>query len=351
MAKEANKTLIGMFVVGAVALLVVALVVFGGGKFFKETNRYVAFFEGSVKGLSVGAPVMFRGVRIGKVEDFQVYYDGQEDKFKIPVLITLFPGKIHGIGFDDREFSDEQNQQLWDQMLKDGFRAELQLQSLVTGQLAIQMDFYPGRPLKLYGIEEFNLPPDIKEIPTIQSGLQELTKTIEQIPLDKIIEDVREAIKGINKLVNSPDIAQSLKYFKQTTKEARDLLRHIDEKVDPLFTQVDQTLKDSRGLIRNVDRTSDDARKLINNVNSRIEPVQTDWVATTKDLREALNAAEGALESIDGMVDDNSEFRYQVDAFLSEITLMARSLRAFADYLERNPDALLRGKIRRAGQR
>ena len=96
---------------------------------------------------------------------------------------------------------------------------------------------------------------------------------------------------------------------------------------------------------------SDDARKLINNVNSRIEPVQADWTATTKDLRKALDAAEGALESIDGMVDENSEFRYQVDAFLSEIMLMARSLRAFADYLERNPDALLRGKIKRTGQK
>ena len=351
MAKEANKTVIGLFVVGAVVLLVVALVIFGGGRFFKETNRYVAFFEGSVKGLSVGAPVMFRGVPIGKVDDFQVYYDGKEDKFKIPVQLTLFPEKIHGIGFDGREFSEVESQRLWDQMLKDGFRAELQMQSLVTGQLGIQLDFHPGRPLKLYGIEEFDLPADIKEIPTIQSGLQQLTKTIEQIPLDKIVKDARDAIRAIRKLVNSPEIAQSLLYFKQTTKEARDLFRNINEKVDPLFAGVDQTLKDSRGLIKNVGRTSDDARKLVNNVNSRIEPVQADWTATTKELRDALNAAEGALESIDGMVDENSEFRYQVDAFLSEITLMARSLRAFADYLERNPDALLRGKLRRAGQK
>ena len=362
MAKEANKTLIGLFVVGAVVLFVVALVVFGGGRFFKETHRYVAFFEGSVKGLSIGAPVMFRGVRIGKVDDFQVYYDGREDIFKIPVLITLFPEKIHGIGFEDREFSEVESQQLWDQMLKDGFRAELQMQSLVTGQLGIQLDFYPGKPLKLHGIEEFDLPSDIKEIPTIQSGLQQLTKTIEQIPLDKIFKDVRDAIRAINKLVTSPEIAQSMTYFKQTMKEARNLLRHIDQKVDPLAAQVDQTLKDSQELIGNVDRqidplaasltrTSDDARKLVNNVNSQIEPVQADWAATTRELREALQAAEEAIESVDGIVDENSEFRFQVETFLSEITLMARSLRAFADYLERNPDALLRGKIRRTGQK
>jgi paraquat-inducible protein B len=361
MAKEANKTVIGLFVVGAIVLLVVALVVFGGGKFFKKTNRYVAFFEGSVKGLSVGAPVMFRGVRIGKVDDFQVYYDAKEDVFKIPVQLTLFTEKIHGVGME-KEFSEAESLEMWQQMLKDGFRAELQMQSLVTGQVGIQLDFHPGKPLKLYGLEEFNLPPDFKEIPTIQSGFQQLAKTIEQIPLDKIVKDVRQAVKGINKLVNSPEIAQSLLYFKQTTKEARDLLRHIDEKVDPLFAQVDRTLKDSQGLIRKVDRqidplaasltrTSDDARKLVNNVNSRIEPIQADWSATTKDLRAALKAAEEALESADDMIDENSEFRFQVDTFLNEITLMARSLRAFADYLERNPDALLRGKIRRAGQK
>ena len=363
MAKQANKTAVGLFVVGAIALLVAALIIFGGGKFFRETHRYVAFFEGSVKGLSVGAPVMFRGVRIGKVDDFQVYFDLKDEKFKIPVLITLYPDKVHGIGIDiEKDWTDEQNETLWQDMLNEGFRAELQMQSLVTGQLAIQLDFYPNAPLKLYGIEEFDLPSDAREIPTVQSGLQQLTKTIEQIPLDQIVEDVRNTIKGINELINSPETAKTLHYFKQTMQEARDLLRHIDEKVDPLFAQVDQTLKDTQGLIRNVNgqvdplatsitSTSDDARRLINNVNGRIEPMQTDWAETTKELRDALQAAEGALQSIDQMVDENSEFRYQAEAFLSEITLMARSLRAFANYLERNPDALLRGKLRRAGQR
>jgi paraquat-inducible protein B len=360
MAKQANKTAVGLFVVGAVALLVAALIIFGGGKFFRETNRYVAFFEGSVKGLNVGAPVMFRGVRIGKVDDFKVYYDAPETQFKIPVLITLYPDKVHGIGID-REVNREQSKEFWRKMLESGFRAELQMQSLVTGQLGIQLDFYPNSPLKLYGIEEFDLPPDVREIPTIQSGLQQLTKTIEQIPLDKIVEDVSAAIKGINKLINSPETAKTLHYLKQTVKEARDLLRRIDEKVDPLFAQVDQTLKDSQALIGNVNRqvdplatsltqAADDARNLVNNVNSRVEPIHDDWTETARELRATLNAAESALESIDGMMDENSEFRFQFEQFLNEITLMARSLRAFADYLERNPDALLRGKVRRAGQ-
>ena len=359
MAKQANKTMIGLFVVGAIVLLVAAIVLLGSGRYFKETHRYVAFFEGSVKGLAVGAPVMFRGVRIGKVEDFSVYYKSGDNAFQIPVLIILYPEKVIGIGIKKTEQEEEKT---WQEMLDAGFRAELQMQSIVTGQLSVELDFHPDTPLKLHGFEEFNLPPDIKEIPTIQSGLLKLAKKIEQIPLEQIVDDLRSSLKGINDLINSPETAKTLHYFKQTMKDARNLLRHIDEKVDPLFAQVDQTLQDAQVLLRDVNKqvdplaasltqTSDDARKLVNNVNKRIEPIQTDWTTTTKQLRAALKAAEGALESVDGMMDENSEFRFQIDVFLREITLMARSLRSFADYLERNPDALIRGKIRRAGQK
>ena len=359
MAKQASKTMIGLFVVGAIALLVAALVLLGSGRYFKETHRYVAFFDGSVKGLAVGAPVMFRGVRIGKVEDFTVYFKREELEFKIPVLMTLYAEKVIGLGI---EFTKAQEAKAWQDMLADGFRATLQIQSMVTGQLVVQLDFHPDAPLKLHGLEEFNLPKDTIEIPTIQSGLQQLTKKIEQIPLDQIVDDLRSSLKGINDLVSSPEIAKTLQYLEQTMKDARNLLRHIDEKVDPLAAQVDQTLKDAQVLLKNVDQrvdplaasltqTSDSARKLANNVNRRIGPVQADLTETTKEFRAALNAAEGALESVDDMVDENSEFRFQLDTFLSEITMMARSLRAFADYLERNPDALLRGKVRRAGQK
>jgi paraquat-inducible protein B len=337
-----------LFVLGAIILLVAALVFLGSGRYFKETNHYVAIFDGSVKGLSVGAPVMFRGVRIGKVEDFAVYYKRAKNKFTIPVLIVLYPEKVIGIGI---ELTEELEEKAWNSMLDSGLRAELQMQSFVTGQLSVQLDFHPDSPVNLHSLEAFNLPEGIREIPTVQSGLQLLTKKIEQIPLDQIMEDLRSSLKGINDLINSPETAKTFHYLKQTMRDARNLLRHIDEKVDPLFTQVDQTLKDAQVLMRDVTSTSGDARKLVNNVNSRVKPIQADWSATTKELREALKAADGALESIDDMVAEDSEFRYQVDAFLSEITLMARSLRAFADYLERNPDALLRGKVRRTGQR
>jgi paraquat-inducible protein B len=125
MAKQANKTVIGLFVVGAIVLLVAALVIFGGGKFFVRANQHVAFFEGSVKGLSIGAPVMFRGVRIGKVDNFKVYFKFKEEQFKIPVLITLYPDKVIGIGLEE-EFAkyEKDTESLWKQVLERGLRAQ-----------------------------------------------------------------------------------------------------------------------------------------------------------------------------------------------------------------------------------
>lgn len=359
MSKKANRTLIGVFVVAAIAMLTAAVIIFGSGKFFKERSEYVAYFEGSVKGLRVGAPVMFRGVRIGEVTDISLHFYRKDTTFKIPVRLILYPDKVVGIGL---ELTPQEEDAQWEEMLKEGLRAELQMQSLVTGQLLIQLDFYEDSPLKLYGLKELKLGPDVKEIPTTQSGLQILGKKIEQIPLDEIVGDLKASLHGISTFVSSPEFAKSLHYFKQAMRDTRDLIRHIDKKVDPLFDRVDQTLVDAQTLLQDVDHqvdplaasiksTSDDAGKLINNVNKGLGPIQKDLMKTTKNLRSAMTVAIQALNSVDGMVSENSELRFQIDIFLREISLAARSFRAFADYLEKNPDALIRGKVRREGQK
>jgi paraquat-inducible protein B len=359
MSKKANKTLIGVFVVAAIAMLVAAVFIFGSGQFFKVKHDYVAYFEGSVKGLRIGAPTMFRGVKIGEVTDIALHFYAKDATFKIPVMLTLYADKVVGMGL---ELTPQEEAQLWDKMLKEGLRAELQMQSLVTGQLLIQLDFYEDSPLKLYGLKDLKLGPEVKEIPTIQSSLQVLGKKLEQIPLDEIVNDLKASLHGISTFVSSPEFGKSLHYFKQTLREARDLIIHVDQKVDPLFAQVDQTLLDAQKLLRDVDHqvdplatslkgTSDDAGKFLRNVNKRIGPIQADLKKTTAKLRSALGSAESAIDEIDALVSDESDLRYYIDIFLKEITLAARSVRALADYLERNPDAILRGKVSRTNQK
>jgi paraquat-inducible protein B len=361
MSKQANKTAIGVFVVGAVILAVAAIIVFGSGKFFVKKELFVAYFQGSVKGLRVGAPVMFRGVKIGEVTKMRLYSKRKDMSIEIPVIFNVDPDSIHGVG-SVVETDQKSEEQLMDALIKVGLRARLDMQSFVTGQKMINIDFYPDTPVRLLGGEGIDLGEDIFEIPTIQTLEQEIGKTLEEVPIGELAESLRNSLKGIERFVTSDEIAQSLNYFKQTLKEARDLVRHVDGKIDPFFADVEKTLKDAQAMLLNVDsqvdplagsiiRTSDDARKLVNNVNQRVRPIQADLAKTTKSLRAALDTAENALGEVNGMVSENSEFRYQIDIFLREITLMARSLRSFADYLERNPDALIRGKVRREGKK
>ncbi len=357
MSKQANKTAVGMFVVGAVALALAAIIIFGSGKFFTQAETFVAYFRGSVKGLSVGAPVVFRGVKIGQVAKIQLYSDQRDLSVIIPVIMQIDSENLQSIG--EQTVSDAQQ---FRDLIKKGLRAQLQMQSMVTGQLMINLDFVPDTPVKLMGKEGIDLGKDVWEIPTIETSFQKIEKTFQEVSISELAHSIQSSLKGIEHLINSPEIPEILQSFRQSLKELYNLVRHVDEKIDPLFADVGQTVKSAQVLLQNIDSqvdplassiksTSDDARKLVNNINKRVRPIQADLAKTTKSLRTALETAEGALEEVDGMVSENSDFRYQIDIFLREITLMARSLRTFADYLDRHPDALLRGKVRREGQK
>ncbi len=360
MSKQANKAAIGVFVVGAVVLAVAAIIVFGSGKFFTESKVHVAYFQGSVKGLRIGAPVMFRGVRIGEVTQIKLYSVRKDMTVEIPVIFKIEPDNFHQIG-QIAESDDVYDEQEIDALIKQGLRARLEMQSFVTGQLMINIDFYPNSPLRLLADKGIDLGKDVIEIPTIQTFQQEIGKTLEEIPIGDLAMSLENSMKGIERFVNSEELAKSLHYFKQLMRDTRNLVRHVDEKVDPLFADVELTIKDAQAMLENINsqidplagsiiKTTEDARKLVNNVNNRVRPIQADLANTTKSLRAALASAKATLDELNGMVSENSEFRYHIDIFLREIGLAARSLRSFADYLERNPDALIRGKLRREGQ-
>src|SRR5512135_2268972 len=144
MSKQANKAVIGIFVVGAIALVVIAIVVLGSGKFFKKTVKAVCYFEGSVGGLNVGAPVVFRGVRIGSVSEIILKVDPSKLIFTIPVYIEIEPDKFEVVGARPTEMKGQNLKTLIDK----GLRASLETQSLVTGQMQVGLDFHPEKPAK-----------------------------------------------------------------------------------------------------------------------------------------------------------------------------------------------------------
>src|SRR5262249_5629304 len=161
----------GGFVLGAIGLIVVAVPAFAGGQLFTQRMQTVAFFEGSVGGLSAGAPVTFRGVRIGEVTSVVVRYDTHDQTVLIPVHLEIEQSRINTVG--TRKHNPEQNLGL---LIERGLRAQLVTQSMVTGQQTVQLDFFPNTPIRLTGIEH-----GVPEIPTVPSSMDELTANVSAV--------------------------------------------------------------------------------------------------------------------------------------------------------------------------
>jgi paraquat-inducible protein B len=332
MSKQANTKLIGGFVIGAVVLVVAGILLFGSGKFFSHQRKFVLFFEDSVKGLNIGAPVDFRGVNIGTVADIKIVLDKNDLSLMIPVFVVIDPNKItfEGTESDIRKFTEKSGTESFlNLLINRGLRAQLTIQSLVTGQLGIHLDFYPDKPLRLVGAE-----PGFTEIPTTESSLSALSKTLESIPLAEITDKLAKTLDGIEKLVNSPDLTETLVALHQTVEQAHVFLQNLDSQVKPLASSTELTLSEAKKLFGN-------AAQLAGNLNARIPQL----IAS---LEETSNAAGATMKltnkSVEGFAGANSPIRTELIKTLNEFSAAARSFRVLTQYLENHPEALIKGK-------
>jgi paraquat-inducible protein B len=339
MSRQANKTLIGGFVLGAVVLAVVAVIAFGSGRLFQRINKYVLFFQGSVKGLSVGAPVVLRGVQIGSVIDVELVADPSTLTVNIPVYIEIMPEKFHNIGgFQKR--SPAENLQL---LIDKGLRAQLQSQSFVTGQLMVDLDFHPDKPAKLLGDGK------VMEIPTISSTMEELSNTLQKIPVADISAKLSSAIAGIDRVVNSPE------GLNQTLQDIQKLVRNVDSKIGPLASGIGEAVKQAQKLLQtlegkigplasDLDQTVKDTQKLVRGIDREIPSLASDLKSTVQATKATVVTAEKTLVEIKGLTGKDSQTVYKLNKALDELTAASRSVRTLADNLNRQPESLLRGK-------
>ena len=208
MAKQANRMMIGVFVVIAVIIMAASLVVFGSGKFFQKTVKCVMYFDGSVKGLSVGSPVLFQGVQIGSVVSIILEVDPAKLQLLIPVIIEYEPDKFQVSG-GARMPRDPQK--TIPKLIERGLRAQLTMQSFITGQLAIEIGFYPDSTLCYAPAETDKVYKDYIVIPTCQSTTERLGNALEKLDLEKLEKHLESAMDGIAKLVNNPNLAASFR--------------------------------------------------------------------------------------------------------------------------------------------
>jgi paraquat-inducible protein B len=339
MARKTNPKLIGGFVLGAIALVIVGALAFGGGQFLKPKAPAVLFFQGSLSGLDIGSPVTFRGVKVGTVTDMIIKYDVTKQVLRIPVRIQLDLDKFQIVS---GERNPEKN---INELVARGLRAQLQSVSLVTGQTGINFDFHPDTPVRLVGAE-----PGAKELPTIPSDIDLLKANvsgllakISKLPLEQISSQMLDVVQSADKMM----------------KDVQGVVSDVGGQVKPLSAsllatsnQAGLTLKEvqSRAELRegepmqNLNQTLADARKLVASLDRNLPQLMAAAGQTLKTTTTALNQAELTLRAAQRSISPDSPLYFELNGTLREIRSAAMQLGVLAEYLQRNPNALLTGK-------
>jgi len=379
MSRKANPTTIGMFVLGALLLVIIGITVFGSGKLLSRKVPWVLYFDESIKGLRIGAPVNFRGVKIGSVNDIKVTFDAQDNSIRTPVYIEIEPDRITKMGTPpvkeklidrilDSIFEmeittrDDRSQAL--DLIQRGLRARLNMQSFVTGQLAIGLDFYPDTPITLHQFED-----PYPEFPTIPTSFEAISATLESIPLEDLVNGILRAVTGIERLVNAPELLETIRTLKGTMEHVQGLSQTLDTHMVSIAESVEATLVTARSTLQQAETTlamkEGPAGELAADLKNTLEATRAamDQAHTTltladgpaaklvNDLRTTANTidetfaqAKDTLSITKGIVDENSTLRYELGNTLEELSSAARSIRNMAEYLERHPEALIHGK-------
>ncbi len=324
MSKRANPTLIGAFVIGALALFFAALFIFGGEELWTERNRYVIFFGESVNGLNIGAPVKMRGVQIGKVTDIRVIYDPKANSLLTQVVIEVKRGHVQMMG---------ENRLPWqrpdlEDLIQNGLRAQLKLQSLVTGQLYVDINFHPHTPVHLVNALDSGLP-EIPAIPSsqeeIESTISELVREIRQLPLKEMFTKLDSTLTHIDATVSQPEFHHSV--------------RHLDQ----LLTDLDHELA---SLSRHLEYNLVLSRKLLQRMDESVPVLLENSTKTLQKAQRALDESERTLTALRDNFGPQSPLTADFHDTLDAVREAAREIGVLAETLQTQPEILLRGKGR-----
>ncbi len=325
MKTRISPTVIGLFVIGGLAVLVVAVVGLGSGRWFRKPYEFVLYFQGSVNGLNVGAPVKYKGVEIGSVTDILLQVD-QVEVDRIPVIIELDAKKIAGRGLKANLLGDPSALQT---VIDQGLRGQLRMESFVTGVLYVALDHYPETSARLVQPEGSRY----REIPTLpteleqaQDQVREVFTKLAKIDFNAVTLAMTRAFEGVDRLTNSPALNASLRS-----------LEHVMPKVDEAVVNI-------RRLAVTLDKNASDLSADLQQTSAATRTALAQIEIAIKQVGITMKEAEGTMISARAAIDPDSPFAYELTKSLREISGAARSLRLLAGYLERNPRALIFGK-------
>ncbi len=341
MNKKTQPVLIGIFVIFSVLLFMIAVVIFGSNRFFEKENLVIAYFEGSLQGLSVGAPVTYRGVSIGQVKEVKIHIttnNGETNrKLIIPVIISLSAGKALAID-NLTTGKDVKVNNFLREMCQDGLRAKLKVVSIVTGKRYIDLAFYENStPVYRDTIGQYF------EIPTLPSEMQQLGKMIENIDIGLLYQraigtltSLEQLTSGLAKTLNSDTTENLINEISSTTSNLNQILVQLNSTFPSILTKMDTGLDQINALSSNADN-------IVVSLDEHLPPIVNSIETALIGINSTISQANRFITQADTVLKPSSPLQRNLSVTLRQLQNTAASIERLSDYIHRNPNTLIFG--------
>lgn len=264
---------------------------------FSQRLYYVMYFNGSVRGLTVGSPLEYQGIPVGQVENIDIRMNRESLDVRVPVLVSIQPQHF------DSAITLPEAEEAMQKLVNKGLRAKLETASLLTGQklitLSMEKEPEPAQIVKTQFYSEF---------PTTGSAFEDLP-----LMATDVMISLEDTLTGINKLVNSGKLDKAV------------------DNLNGVLAEAEQAVKAAKQAIQQVDKAT-------------LPSVTQDVNKITLDLGKTLQKIQGSMTHIDQLTARNSPTQHQLEEMLEELTAASRSVRSLTETLQRQPASLLRGK-------
>ena len=330
MKTKVSPTIVGAFVIGAFALGIVALLTFGGINFFDKPQRFVVYFGGdeTISGLDQGSPVKLRGVRVGRVVALSLQYDESKNESVAAVVCELNRDAMTDT--TGAQINVANRAQL-EALVARGLRARLEVQSLATGLLFVGLNFVdpkespdPGLKNSRYTVVPA-LPSAISEF---QSSLTEILTNLKRTDFAGLSRAANALIADARKQIEAMDLKGAVEQWKKTGAQVEALAASPDFK--RTFENLNQTVTELKATIAKLD--------------AQVEPTATELRATIAEAKKTMQAFTTTATAAQGFLATNAGVGEDVTATLAQLSEAAEAVTRLADFLERNPNALITGK-------
>lgn len=315
-----SATLIGVFVLGAIALTVAGVLFFGSGALTEKRIPMVSFFYGSVAGLRVGAPVTFRGVRVGEVKSIAIRFDAETGGSIIEVNMELLPDTVTVYGAPPPP-----NEAAVPELVRRGMTARLVLESFVTRLLNVDLDFRPGAHVSRLGGTTA-----APEVPTVPGDWEGIAKQLQEADLVAVLAGAQRTLATVDAILTSPEVKQTIAQLPLLVSDLRRTVNTIEREATGLSRQ-------GRATLANVDNT-------LASVQTLIADLDREATSTLAAARGTFESASTTVDEANALLDPRGRTMMQVQRTLDDLAAAAARLRNFAERVDRDPSVLVRGR-------